>query len=241
MSAPQGKKKLAERARRSPEKPQASPEARQSSEKEVKEEQHQTQTADAAQRAELEARYRKQLGRYGDLNANERTGNPAIPHDPGQVFDFPSFLQYKWVPAPGQMAPSFHNAPQAAALRSRFVARGWRFFPAEDMDNRPGSGKPWMPEYQNDNGKVRFQDQWLMYADKDMAARQRRENIRRRNEMIERQKEPGPHTSVDPQRGDEYTYQVYSQKGQVAVNQLLREQGDTDEDSLERMINQHGS
>lgn len=138
---------------------------------------------------DLSARLRKGLNKafYNEDTGEDRVVNRALRYDPLEVFDFPTDFRYKWVPAPGHTAPEYHNAAEMAQRRAEMVQRGWNYYPAEEF-GRVGS-TPWMPEWVDDEGRVRSADHWLMYTDRDLQERKRAENLAQWNRKHDAKKQ----------------------------------------------------
>ena len=130
---------------------------------------------------DLSKRLRSRLTKafYSDDKGEDRVFNRAVRYDPLEVHDFPSDLQYQWVPAPGGTAPDMHSAADMAQKRAEMVQRGWNYYPSEEF-GRPGD-TPWMHEWRDDDGRVRSMDHWLVYTDRDMQKRKTQENLDRWN------------------------------------------------------------
>lgn len=173
-----------------------------------------------APRANLVERLKKNLsGYYGSNGAQDRVSNPSIPFNALEIRDWPSDLEYDWVPAPGGMSPMAHNTSEMANLRAAYIQKGWQFYPSEDMRYDDGDGFPWLSVWENDNGKVRAMDHWLVYADRDMEARKRAENLRRWNQRRDNKREVMDEISDSNKTRDI----VESRKGRTTVAELLRE------------------
>ncbi len=173
----------------------------------------------------VQERLRKRLkGYYGQDEGKDRVENPAIPFDSLMVFDFPGELEYDWVPAPGGLAPQMHNVADMANRRSFYIQRGWQYYPAEEMAHEPGTGLPWMNEFEDDGGKVRAQDHWLVYADREIEQRKRQENVDRFN-----QKREGVRATIrEEAEGDSKGVRTFveSERGQASVLDILREESE---------------
>ena len=131
----------------------------------------------SAKEPDLSKRLRSRLTKafYAQDVGSDRVQNPAIRYDPLEVYDFPADLQYQWVPAPGKTAPDYHNVADMAQKRAEMVQRGWNYYPAEEFGRRGDT--PWMPEWEDDEGRVRSMDHWLVYTDRDMQQRKTQENL----------------------------------------------------------------
>ena len=174
--------------------------------------------------AALVTRLKKRLeGYYSTDKFRDRVSNPAIPFDALMVHEWPADLDYDWVPAPGSMAPQIHNMSEMANLRASYVQKGWQFYPSDEFRSEPDTGFPWMSVWEDDGGKVRAMDHWLVYADKDMEARRRAENLRRWNLKRDQRRE-----TIDEVDDSNRTKDIVeSRKGRATVAELLKE-GDLD-------------
>jgi hypothetical protein len=180
--------------------------------------------AAAPKSSNLVERLKKNLsGYYSAGGTKDRVQNPSIPFNALEIQDWPSDLDYDWVPAPGGLAPSVHNMSEMANLRASYIQKGWQFYPSEDFRSEPDTGFPWLSVWEDDNGKVRAMDHWLVYADRDMEARKRAENLRRWNERREGKRQ----SALDMDDSNKTRDIVESQKGRTTVAELLKE-GDSD-------------
>lgn len=138
---------------------------------------------------DLSSRLRSRLTKafYTQDTGEDRVVNRSIRYDPLEVYDFPADLEYQWVPAPGKTAPDYHNVAAMAQRRAEMVQRGWNYYPADEF-GREGE-TPWMPEWENDDGRVRSVDHWLVYTDREAQERKRRENNRDWNRKHEAKKD----------------------------------------------------
>lgn len=174
-------------------------------------------------RGALEERLRAKL-KPGPGSIDERLANRSIPYNALEVHDFPQSLDYDWVPAPGGLSPHMHSAPEMANRRAEYVQKGWQFYPSNEFGSDPESGNPWMSIWEDDNGKVRALDHWLMYIDRDAEQRKRKVNNERWNARRAKRREDDSLTD-DSNRTKAV---VQSERGQVALAELLREDKETD-------------
>lgn len=177
-----------------------------------------------AKPSNLVERLKKGLtGYYSAAGTQDRVSNPSIPFNALEIHDWPADLDYDWVPAPGGLAPAAHNMSEMANLRASYIQKGWQFYPSEDFRSDPDTGFPWLSVWENDNGKVRAMDHWLVYADRDMEARKRAENLRRWNERRDTKRE----SAVAVDDSNKTRDIVESRKGRATVAELLKE-GESD-------------
>lgn len=167
----------------------------------------------------VEERLRTRLRPVHD-STKDRVANRAIPYDALKVSDFPAGLDYDWVPAPGGLSPIIHAAPEMANRRAEYVQKGWQFYPAEEFGSDPDSGLPWMALWEDDNGKVRALDHWLMYIDKDAEERKRKHNNQRWNARRAQRRQD---TEALSDASNRTRGVVESERGQVRLTELLSE------------------
>ena len=172
--------------------------------------------------ATLSDRLRSKLAtHYARNRGTDRVRNRSLPVDPLFINDWPADLEYDWIPAPGGTAPDMHGTAEMAQLRAAYVQKGWQFYPPEEFATEPGMGLPWLVQWENENGKVRLMDMWLVYADKDMEARARRDNLERWNRHLDEAKET---RRVEGGKGMKGTASfVESERGQAKAIDILRE------------------
>jgi hypothetical protein len=101
------------------------------------------------------------------------------------------------------------------------IQKGWQYFPAEDMGHSIESEMPYVVGWEEDNGRVRFADMWLMYADKGVEARKRKENLDRWNNRRQARKEE---VLEEGERGGRVV--STSEQGKVPVSELLKDVGE---------------
>ena len=171
-----------------------------------------------AKRGSVEERLRTRL-RVGTDAQTDRVKNKAIPYNALDVHDFPAGLDYDWVPAPGGLSPAMHSAPEMANRRAEYVQKGWQFYPADEFGSDPDSGLPWMSLWDDDNGKVRSLDHWLMYIDKDAEERKRKLNNERWNRRRAQRREDATMTDASNRTKGV----IESERGQVRLTELLSE------------------
>jgi len=177
-----------------------------------------------AKPSNLVERLKKGLtGYYSAAGMQDRVSNPSIPFNALEIHDWPADLDYDWVPAPGGLAPAAHNMSEMANLRASYIQKGWQFYPSDDFRSDPDTGFPWLSVWENDNGKVRAMDHWLVYADRDMEARKRAENLRRWNERRDTKRE----SAIAVDDSNKTRDIVESRKGRATVAELLKE-GESD-------------
>jgi len=174
--------------------------------------------------ATLVDRLKKNLTPYYSMEqSKERVRNPAIPYDALEVRDWPADLEYRWVPAPGGTASDMHGVSEMANARASFIQKGWQFYPADEFRSSPEDGYPWLSIWDDDGGRVRAMDHWLLYADRDMEARKRRDNLRRWNALRDEKREVNEGIDASNKTRD----LVESKRSRVTVAEFLKE-GDTD-------------
>lgn len=171
-----------------------------------------------AKRGSVEERLRTRL-RVGTDGHKDRVKNRSIPYNALEVSDFPAGLDYDWVPAPGGLSPAMHSAPEMANRRAEYVQKGWQFYPADEFASSPDAGLPWMSLWDDDNGKVRALDHWLMYIDKDAEERKRKFNNERWNRRRAQRRQDASLTD-DSNRTKSV---IESERGQVRLTELLSE------------------
>lgn len=142
-----------------------------------------------AKSSDLSSRLKVHLTKafYNRDKGRDRVRNPAIRFDALEVFDFPADLVYMWVPAPGETAPPAHTSSEMAQRRAEMVQRGWNYYPSDEF-GREGD-TPFMPEWSDDHGRVRSQDHWLVYTDREFQDGKRQANIDKWNRKHEARKD----------------------------------------------------
>lgn len=96
---------------------------------------------------------------------SERTvaKNPSLPEDFFEIQNWPADLDYKWIPATGGDAPAINSSPQMMAIRTSAFQKGWNWYPSELFGLDGTDDRPWIHSAEEDNGKVRLFDNWLIY------------------------------------------------------------------------------